>query len=118
MEDWWERHHGTFEKYQIQVASHACVTTANRLDSRHRALYEESRITIRNLVKEFTADGQKQSWIGGDNLFVSLLRKQKEFLSGSPSVKRKDLALHLTKRCGVSPDVAKQLACMIRQVCC
>ncbi|KAG2121401.1 P-loop containing nucleoside triphosphate hydrolase protein, partial [Suillus cothurnatus] len=115
MEDWWERHRSTFEKYQIQVAGHACVTTANRLDGRHRALYEESRITIRNLVKEFTADGQKQSWMGGDNLFASLLRKQKEFLSGSPGVKRKDLALHLTKRCGVSPDIAKRLAKIIKQ---
>ncbi|KAG1851149.1 hypothetical protein F4604DRAFT_1959240 [Suillus subluteus] len=81
MEDWWERNHSSFEKYQIQVAGHAWITAANRLDGRHRDLYEESRITIRNLVKEFTADGQKQAWMGGDNLFVSLMGKLRKLLA-------------------------------------
>lgn len=115
MEDWWERNHSTFEKYQIQVAGHACITAANRLDGRHQVLYEESRITIRNLVKKFTADGQKQAWMGGDNLFASLMRRLKELLSGGPNVRKKDLVPHLTKRCGISPDVAKKLAKMIRE---
>ncbi|KAG2355328.1 P-loop containing nucleoside triphosphate hydrolase protein [Suillus spraguei] len=106
MEDWWERNHSTFEKYQIQVAGHACITAANRLDGRHQVLYEESRITIRNL---------KQAWMGGDNLFASLMRRLKELLSGGPNVRKKDLVPHLTKRCGISPDVAKKLAKMIRE---
>ncbi|KAG1851115.1 P-loop containing nucleoside triphosphate hydrolase protein [Suillus subluteus] len=115
MEDWWIRNHATLQNYRIQVAGHACITAANRLDGRHQVLYEESRITIRNLVKEFTADGQKQTWIGGDNLFVSLMRKLKELLTASSFVKKKDLVSHLTKRCGMSRDVAKQLAWMIKQ---
>jgi hypothetical protein len=115
MEDWWERNHSVFAKYKIQVAGHACVTAANRLDGRHRDLHEESRITIRNLVQEFIADGQKQSWMGGDNLFVSLMRKLKELLAGNLGVTRKDLVPYLTKRCGISPGVAKQLANMIKQ---
>ncbi|KAG1851145.1 hypothetical protein F4604DRAFT_1308269 [Suillus subluteus] len=115
MEDWWERNHSSFEKHQIQLAGHACIPTTNRLDGRHRALYEESRITIRNLVQKSTADEQKQAWIGGDNLFTSLLRKQKEFLTGGPNVRKKDLVPYLTKRCGISPDAARQLAKMIRQ---
>ncbi|KAG2153879.1 hypothetical protein DEU56DRAFT_726231 [Suillus clintonianus] len=115
MEHWWERNKGTFDNYQIQVAGHACVTAANRLDDRHKDLYEESRVTIRILVEKFTADGQKQAWRGGDDLFVSLTSKLKKLLSGSLHVRRKDLAPHLTKRCGVSPDVAKQLADMIKQ---
>jgi len=115
MEDWWERNHGTFEKYQIQVAGHACITAANRLDGRHKKLYDESRITIRNLVREFTADEQKQAWMGGDNLFVSFLRKLREFLTGGPNVKKKDLVPYLTKRCGISSEAAKHLAKMIRQ---
>ncbi|KAG1812622.1 P-loop containing nucleoside triphosphate hydrolase protein [Suillus subaureus] len=115
MEDWWVRNHSTFKKYQIQVAGHACITAANRLDARHRVLYEESRITIRNLVEEFTADGQKQAWMGGHNLFVSLMRKLKELLVGSLHVKTKDLVPHLTKRCGMSREVAKQLVDMIKQ---
>jgi predicted GTPase len=115
MEDWWVRNHSTFDKYQIHVAGHACITAANRLDGRHKKLYEESRTTIRNLVEEFTADGKKQAWVGGDNLFVSLMRKLRELLAGGPNVRKKDLVPHLTKRCGISPDVAKQLANMIRQ---
>jgi hypothetical protein len=85
------------------------------LEGRHKDLYEESRITIRNLVEEFTADGQKQSWIGGHNLFVSLMRRLKELLIGSLHMKPKDLVPHLTKRCGMSREVAKQLADMIKQ---
>ncbi|KAG1851671.1 P-loop containing nucleoside triphosphate hydrolase protein [Suillus subluteus] len=115
MEDWWERNHSTFEKYQIEVAGHACITAANRLDGRHKLLYEESRVTIRTLVKKFTADGQKQAWMGGDNLFVSLMRKLKVLITGSPSVRKKDLVPHLTKRCGISKEVAKKLADMIKQ---
>jgi predicted GTPase len=115
MEDWWERNHGTFDKYQIQVAGHACITAANRLDSRHKQLYEESRITIRNLVKEFTADELKRTWRGGDGLFVSFMRRLKELLSVGSHVRRKDLVPHLTKRCGISSGTAKQLANMIKK---
>jgi len=115
MEDWWERNRATFAKYDIEVAGHACITAANRLDGRHKDLYEESRITIRNLVKKCAADGQKRAWMGGDNLFVSLMRKQKALLTGGSHVKRKDLVPRLTKRCGLSTDVAKHLANMIKQ---
>ncbi|KAG1840222.1 P-loop containing nucleoside triphosphate hydrolase protein [Suillus tomentosus] len=114
MEDWWERNKGTFDKYQIKVAGHACITTADRLDGRHKDLYEESRVTIRDLIDKFTANEQKQTWSGGDNLFVSLTRKLKELLKGSSHVRRKDLVPHLTKGCGISREVAKQLANMIK----
>ncbi|KAG1840209.1 P-loop containing nucleoside triphosphate hydrolase protein [Suillus tomentosus] len=114
MEDWWERNGGTFNKYQIKVAGHACITAASRSDDRHKGLYEESRITIRNLVKTFTADGQKQAWIRGHSLLVSLIRKLKELLTGGSSVRRKDLIPHLTKRCGMSPEVAKQLIDIVK----
>ncbi|KAG1812614.1 uncharacterized protein BJ212DRAFT_460389 [Suillus subaureus] len=114
MEDWWERNKGTFDNYQIKVAGHACITAANRLDGRHKDLYEESRVTIRNLVEKFTANEQKQAWSGGDNLFVSWTRRLKEFLQGNSRVRRKDLVTHLTKRCGISREVAKRLADMIK----
>ncbi|KAG1896043.1 P-loop containing nucleoside triphosphate hydrolase protein [Suillus fuscotomentosus] len=113
MEDWWKRNEATFKEHEIKVAGHACITAANKLDGRHKNLYEQSRTTIRNLVKEFTADGQKQAWTGGHNLFVSFMRKQKVLLTGSLPVRKKDLVPHLTKRCGISPDVAEELANMI-----
>lgn len=71
---------------------------------------------VRNLVRQFTADWQKPAWIGGDMLFVSSMRKLKELLLVGSHVRRKDLVLVLTKRCGISSDVAKLLAKMITQV--
>ncbi|KAG1778215.1 P-loop containing nucleoside triphosphate hydrolase protein [Suillus placidus] len=115
MEDWWEREHANFDKYQINVAGHACITAANNLEGRHKDLYEESRITIRELVKTYVANGQQQAWMGGGNLIVSFMRKLKELLGGGSHMKSKDLVPHLTKRCGISKEVAKQLADLIKQ---
>ncbi|KAG2051264.1 hypothetical protein BDR06DRAFT_939293 [Suillus hirtellus] len=115
MEDWWDRNKDTFKKYQVEVAGHACIAAANRLDGRHQLFYEESRVTIRKLVQKFTTDQQKQAWTGGHNLFVSSMRKQKALLTGGSQVRKKDLVPHLTKRCGISLDVAKELANMIKQ---
>ncbi|KAG1741506.1 P-loop containing nucleoside triphosphate hydrolase protein [Suillus paluster] len=114
MEDWWEREHNCLEQHGILVAGHACITAANKLDGRHKDLYEESRVTIRNLVKQYIADKQKPAWIGGDNLFVALMRKLKELLERNSRLKRKDVASRLTKRCGMSKEVAKELANMIK----
>ncbi|KAG2153897.1 P-loop containing nucleoside triphosphate hydrolase protein [Suillus clintonianus] len=128
MEDWWERNEKTFKHYNIDVAGHACITAANRLDGRHKDLYEQSRTTMRKIVQEYTADGRKPAWTGGDNLFVSLMRRLKELLSGESAaakkkdlfsggslVKRKDLVPRLTKRLGMSQEVAQQLADMIKK---
>ncbi|KAG1742215.1 P-loop containing nucleoside triphosphate hydrolase protein [Suillus lakei] len=115
MEDWWDRNRRTFEKYQIEVAGHACITAANRLDGRHKQLYDDSCIAIRILVQQFTTDGQKKAWIGGDNVFVSLIIKLKELLTGNSHVKKKNIASHLTKRCGISKDVAQQLVDMMKK---
>ncbi|KAG1812469.1 uncharacterized protein BJ212DRAFT_1483109 [Suillus subaureus] len=115
MEDWWERNKRTFDKYQIQVAGHACITTTNRLGSGYRDLYEESRITIRKLATKCTADEQKQTRMGEDNLFVSLMRRPKELLAGNSHMKAKDLVPLLMERCSMSEDVAVQLANMIKQ---
>jgi len=115
MEDWWQRNEATFNKYQIKVAGHACITAANRLDGRHKIHYEESHITIRNLVKRFTADRQKQPWTGGHNLFVSFMCKQMALLAGDAHVRGKDIVPHLTKRCGISSGTAKELTKIIKQ---
>ncbi|KAG1841804.1 P-loop containing nucleoside triphosphate hydrolase protein [Suillus subalutaceus] len=116
MEDWWERQQSTFEKkYGFQVTDHACITAANRLEGRHKILYEESRATVRTLVEKFTADEQKSSWIGGNGRFVSLMRKLKELLPEPLDLKKKDIVSRLMQRCSLSPDVARQLAEMIKQ---
>ncbi|KAG2088664.1 P-loop containing nucleoside triphosphate hydrolase protein [Suillus discolor] len=117
MEDWWEREHHIFARYQIHVAGHACITAADGLQAgtQMAVRYEESRVAIRQLVKKHVADGQLQAWMGGDNLFVSLMRRLKELLRGNSHVRRKDLVRHLTKRCGISLNVAKQLADRIKR---
>jgi predicted GTPase len=117
MEDWWERQQSTFEKtFGIRVADHACITAANRLDGRHKDLYEESRVTVRDLVKKFTADEQKSTWIGGNGRFVSFMRKLKDLLPEPLDPKKKDIVSRLIQRCSLSPDVARQLAEMIKQI--
>ncbi|KAG1728708.1 P-loop containing nucleoside triphosphate hydrolase protein [Suillus occidentalis] len=116
MEDWWERQQSFFEKtYGIRVTDHACITAANRLDGRHKLLYEESRGAVRDLVKKLTADEQKSSWTGGNKRFVSFMRKLKELLPEPLDLKKKDIVSRLIQRCSLSPDVAKQLAEMIKQ---
>ncbi|KAG1737384.1 P-loop containing nucleoside triphosphate hydrolase protein [Suillus lakei] len=111
MDAWWKRNEAIFRDREVHVAGHACIT-AIRGNFPHR--HEESRTTIRNVVKEFTSDGQKQAWNGGDNLFVSLMRKLRELLVGNGKPAKKKMVSRLTKRCGMSPDVAKQLADRIK----
>ncbi|KAG2745054.1 hypothetical protein P692DRAFT_20743275 [Suillus brevipes Sb2] len=89
MEDWWERNEGAFDKYWIKVAGHACITAADRLDGRHQELYEESRVTIRDLVEKFTGGGRERVWLGGEDLFVSLMCKLRGLYGGSLRVRRK-----------------------------
>ncbi|KAG2357651.1 P-loop containing nucleoside triphosphate hydrolase protein [Suillus spraguei] len=116
MEDWWDQEHKNLQRHEIHVAGHACITAADGLPAGPQGdRYEESRLKIRELVKRFTAHGQQQAWSGGDTLFVSLMRKLKKLLVGGSRMKSKDLVLHLTKRCGISNEVAKQLADMIKQ---
>jgi len=105
MEDWWGRNAKTFSSQQMDVVGHACITAKNNFQN----LYEESRVIIRNLVKQCTADGQRQAWIGGNNMFVSLMRKLKQLLVGNSRVK-KDITPRLIRRCGMPPDLAKKLA--------
>ncbi|KAG1723931.1 P-loop containing nucleoside triphosphate hydrolase protein [Suillus lakei] len=113
MDAWWKRNQKNFRDREVYVAGHACITAVSgNFPLRH----EESRTTIRKLVKEFTADGQKRAWNGGDNLFVSFMRKLWELLvaRGNRKPPRKKMVSRLTRRCGMSPDVAKQLVDMIR----
>ncbi|KAG1860014.1 P-loop containing nucleoside triphosphate hydrolase protein [Suillus tomentosus] len=112
MDDWWKRNKDTFRHQEFDVDGHACIT-AIRGNCPER--YEQSRITIHNLVKEFTADGQKRAWKGGDNLFVSLIRKLRGLVSGKSRSKKDKIVPRLTKRCGLTADVAKQLADRIQK---
>ncbi|KAG1902388.1 P-loop containing nucleoside triphosphate hydrolase protein [Suillus fuscotomentosus] len=112
MDDWWKRNQDTFRHQEFYVDGHACITAIRgNCPERH----EQSRTTIRKLVKEFTADGQKRAWRGGDNLFVSLMQKMRGLVLGKSRSKKDNIAPRLTKRCGLSPDVAKQLADRIKK---
>ncbi|KAG2151277.1 uncharacterized protein EDB93DRAFT_310004 [Suillus bovinus] len=111
MDEWWKRNKETFRDQGFHVAGHACITAIRGSCPERHA---QSRTTIHELVKESTADGQRQAWKGGDNLFVSLMQKLRELLLGKPRSK-KEIASRLTKRCGLSLDVAKQLADRIKK---
>jgi predicted GTPase len=112
MDAWWTRNRDIFREREVYVAGHACITA---IKGNYPERYEQSRDTICNVVKMFTADGQKAAWQGGDTTLVSLLRQLKGLLVGKekPSL-RNDMVSRLVKRCRLSPDDAKQLAERIR----
>ncbi|KAG1852196.1 P-loop containing nucleoside triphosphate hydrolase protein [Suillus subluteus] len=112
MDDWWKRNRVIFDEREVRVAGHACITA---IEGNYPVRYEQSRTTIRELVKEFTADGQMEAWKGGDSTFVSFMRKLNGLLVGKekPYVK-KNVASRLTERCNLPPDVAKELADRIK----
>ncbi|OAX35944.1 hypothetical protein K503DRAFT_772984 [Rhizopogon vinicolor AM-OR11-026] len=121
MEDWWTKYKHTFDKYKISVDGHACITAANKLDGRHQRLYEESRQLIRKLVKEYAydrpeaGDGFKGRRMGDDGWLRRFIRKLKELLLGNHTLKKKDIATILIKRCGMPPEAAVLLAGEIRR---
>ncbi|KAG2352017.1 P-loop containing nucleoside triphosphate hydrolase protein [Suillus spraguei] len=113
MDAWWKNNENIFREREVDVAGHACIT-AIQGDCSDR--YEESRATIHNLIKEFTADGQKVTLIRGDDAFVSFMRKSKELLVRKKKSRfSKDAVVsRLTKRCGLPTDVAKRLVDRIK----
>ncbi|KAG2116820.1 P-loop containing nucleoside triphosphate hydrolase protein, partial [Suillus clintonianus] len=116
MEEWWELEHHNLHRYGIHVAGHGCITAAASLHCRYQTRYKQLRVTICNLVKEFTADGQKQAIIGGNSLFMSFMGKLSGLLVGNGQSRvRKDMISCLTQRCGVSLAVAEQLADRIKK---
>jgi GTP-binding protein EngB required for normal cell division len=108
VDDWWTKNKHIFRKWEVYVAGYACITA---IQGNYPARYDKSRTKIRSIVKEFTADGQKEAWIGGDNTTVSLFGKVRGFFvgKGKPSL-GDDMVSRLVKRCGLPLDVAKQLA--------
>jgi hypothetical protein len=112
MDNWWERNRATFDERGVRIAGHACITA---IQGDYPDRYAQSRTTICKLVKEFIADGQKQAWEGGNNLYVLFMRKSKKLLVGKRKLRmRRNIVSRLTKHCGMSPDVANQLVDRIR----
>jgi predicted GTPase len=107
MDAWWTQNRDIFREREVHVADHACITA---IKGNYPERYEESRTAIRKVVKEFTANGQKEAWKGGDNTLVLLLHKLREFLVGRKLRARKYIVPCLVKRCGLSLDVATKLA--------
>ncbi|KAG2030479.1 P-loop containing nucleoside triphosphate hydrolase protein [Suillus americanus] len=108
MESWWTTNQETFRKKKIHVDGHACITAIER----YLTLQTKSRDAIWDLVKNFTADGQKRAWKGGNDLFVPLMPLA---WNGNLRV-RKNIVSRLTKRCHMSPEVATELAGRIKKV--
>ncbi|KAG1827361.1 P-loop containing nucleoside triphosphate hydrolase protein [Suillus subaureus] len=105
MESWWTRNQKIFREKKIRVDGHACITAITTIET-YPTLQRnsESHDTIWDLVKNITANGQKRAWKGRNDLFVSSIVR-----NGNLRV-RKDIVSRLTKRCHMSPEVAKELA--------
>ncbi|KAH7919384.1 hypothetical protein BV22DRAFT_967174, partial [Leucogyrophana mollusca] len=50
MENWWERHEKTLEKFGMRNAGHACVVTDPGLNGVHQEKFEESRAIMHRLL--------------------------------------------------------------------
>jgi hypothetical protein len=111
MDTWWTRNKHIFRHQEFDIAGHACITAVK---GNCPERFEQSRIAIRKVIKDATTDGQKRAWEGGHNLFVSLMQKLRGLLSWNMRSK-KDIVARLTKRCGLSSDVAKELAGRIKK---
>ncbi|KAG0704674.1 P-loop containing nucleoside triphosphate hydrolase protein [Suillus ampliporus] len=111
MEDWYTRNKHHLEKYNIKSVGHACITAASLLDGRHREKYEESRGILRGVVQAHCT-ASMLGWTGGQGWFASLISKLVDFVTGRP--KKTDVIGILTKRCGMTKEVAQQVAQQIR----
>ncbi|OAX33354.1 hypothetical protein K503DRAFT_804439 [Rhizopogon vinicolor AM-OR11-026] len=80
MEDWWDKNMQTFHKYNISVAGHACITSAENLEGRSQQLYEESRQLERAL--KLSQNGQQAVCEG--NLPVSRVLYRRSELERIP----------------------------------
>ncbi|KAG2750387.1 hypothetical protein P692DRAFT_20729528, partial [Suillus brevipes Sb2] len=107
MESWWTRNQKTFRKKNISVDGYACIAAIEHYPS----LQEKSRDAIRKVVKNVTADGQKRAWKGGNDLFMSSMPH-----AGNGSPRTRKMVSRLTKRCHMSPEVARQLADRISRI--
>ncbi|KAG1850169.1 P-loop containing nucleoside triphosphate hydrolase protein [Suillus subluteus] len=105
MESWWTRNQETFRKKKIRFDGHACITAVEH----YPTLQTKSHDAIWDVITNVTAGGQKRARNGGNDLFVSLMP-----LAGNLHV-RKDIVSRLTKRCHMSPEVAKELAGRIKK---
>jgi hypothetical protein len=111
MEDWYTRNVGHLKKHNIRSAGHACITAANLLDGRHRDKYEESCGILRRVV-EAHCNASMEGWTGGQGWLPSFIGKLVEFVVRRP--KKTDIVGILTKRCGMTKEVARQVARHIR----
>jgi tRNA U34 5-carboxymethylaminomethyl modifying GTPase MnmE/TrmE len=107
MEDWYTRNVTHLEKHNIRSAGHACITAANLLDGRHKDKYEESRGILRRTV-EAHCNASMEGWTGGQGWLSSFISKLVELVVGRP--KKTDIIGILTKRCGMTKEVARQVA--------
>jgi len=118
MEDWWRRFGDAFQKQHVIVDDHACITAANNLDGRHQHLYEQSRQLVRKLVREHTYDKSEGGWRVGDSdgWLVRFVRKLVELILDNIAVKTKKIKTVLTKRCGMPPEAAAELARQVKEL--
>ena len=108
-EDWWVRNKYVFRQYGIEVVGH-CITGTDKMDGRHRKLYEESRRLVHGLVKQYAHDLHGGQYMEGKAWHMRFVRKLKELFLGNRAPKKEDIMTVLSKRCIMPPEAATELA--------
>jgi hypothetical protein len=112
MEGWWTRSKGPFEKHNIIVNSHVCITAATRLDGKQLGLYQLSRTLVHACVREYIRDWKEEGAleepkeIGG--WFRAFKQKLKKLFKGTQAAE-KEIVTALMEHCGMPRGAAKQL---------
>ena len=114
MEGWWIEHKGSFDRLNIVVDGHVCITAIN-LGGNYERLYEESRALVRNIVQQYTRGRPRDGYKGGEGWFKRFMRLLRELFIGNPDIKKKDIVTVLTKRCGMPMEAALELAKQVRE---
>ena len=103
MNAWWARNLPSLEKYGIKPAGHACVTGLPT-----HGKYPESKANIERMLRGY--NGQGKYVMPADSWFIEFLRFFGWFAPPKKALKKKELLKVLTKRCGLNPKIAQELA--------
>ncbi|KAH7888326.1 P-loop containing nucleoside triphosphate hydrolase protein [Phlebopus sp. FC_14] len=104
MEDWWQRNEKSIAKFGMHSIGHACVTGIQ--DSVEKC--RESRSAIVQLLSQFDGEGRfsmpLEPWLS------RLLKGLGHFVHEKGSLKGKDVARTLVKRCHMDVETAQRVA--------
>jgi len=111
MESWWTRSKAEFDKYDVVVNDHACITAIHGTDWNQH--YEDSRRLVRDLVLKHCYKSGPHELADEGWLSRFTIKLKEVFVRVLGSKKKKKIVDVLTNRCGMPREAALRLATRI-----